>query len=117
MHGALGEIFASPALAGRRHQMRAFSFRAVGRALVLTSLVVQVSFGAAPSMAASAPPSGESARLALRPPLGGLPSHLPPQADLSITKSGTPAPVTPGNDIPYTIVISNGGPHDPLLRT
>jgi uncharacterized repeat protein (TIGR01451 family) len=117
MHGALVEIFASPALAGRRHQMRAFSLRAVGRALVLTSLVVQVSFGAAPSMAASAPMSGESARLALRPPLGGLPLHLPPQADLSITKTGTPDPVTPGADITYTIVMSNAGPDDALIVT
>ena len=97
--------------------MRTFSFRVIGRALVLTSLVVQVSFGAAPSMAASAPPTGESGRLALRPPLGGVLSHLPPQADLSITKSGTPDPVTPGGEITYTIVMSNGGPDDALIVT
>ncbi len=34
------------------------------------------------------------------------------QADLSVTKSDSPDPVSPGDDITYTIVITNAGPSD-----
>jgi uncharacterized repeat protein (TIGR01451 family) len=35
-----------------------------------------------------------------------------PQADLAITKVGTPKPYVPGTPFSYTIVVSNAGPSD-----
>ncbi|HEY4396984.1 MAG TPA: DUF11 domain-containing protein, partial [Acidimicrobiia bacterium] len=36
----------------------------------------------------------------------------PPSADLSVTKTDSPDPVTPGSDITYTITVTNNGPAD-----
>src|SRR2546423_146267 len=35
---------------------------------------------------------------------------LPPQADLSITKTDSPDPVAPGTNLTYTIQVANAGP-------
>jgi uncharacterized repeat protein (TIGR01451 family) len=37
---------------------------------------------------------------------------IPPGADLSITKSDAPDPVASGNDLTYTITVTNNGPQD-----
>ena len=35
---------------------------------------------------------------------------LPPEADLGVTKVGSPDPVNAGSDVTYTITVTNGGP-------
>jgi uncharacterized repeat protein (TIGR01451 family) len=47
--------------------------------------------------------------LAAGPVAAGVPF---PDADLSVTKSGTPNPVAPGGTITYTITVQNLGPDD-----
>ncbi|HEV3353748.1 MAG TPA: hypothetical protein VG076_12550 [Acidimicrobiales bacterium] len=44
-------------------------------------------------------------------------STATPNADLSITKSGTPNPVTPGGNETYTITVHNNGPFDAVAVT
>jgi uncharacterized repeat protein (TIGR01451 family) len=39
------------------------------------------------------------------------------QADLAVTKTASPDPVLPGNDLAYTIVVSNNGPDDAANAT
>lgn len=39
-------------------------------------------------------------------------SEAPPQADLALVKVATPVPVLLGNDLTYTIIVTNQGPND-----
>ncbi len=38
--------------------------------------------------------------------------NLNPQADVSVAKSDSPDPVAPGNNLTYTIIVTNNGPSD-----